>query len=229
MKTKTFVLSVLTFCGSLNAQVGINTTAPTQTLDINGLVRVRGLSNPDKKIVAADPQGVLTLISPEEIFAPKALLNTSMSSTEQRLTIYEGKCFQPIDNASSCTVSLNHYTSCSGFTNPVDTQVVVGQGINTGNGQFLGSWTARYIDNKGYNNGTAIANQTSPDYPRISYPATSTVNYLGSGNFSGAGQCNADIVTTINQTTGDIKVESVKRNMYAHLVYLINIARSRTQ
>ncbi|RQO40423.1 hypothetical protein DBR39_05600 [Chryseobacterium sp. KBW03] len=227
MKTKTFFLAAIALCGTLTAQVGINTNTPSHTLDINGLVRVRGLSNAEKKIVAADAQGVLTLISPEEIFAPKALLNTSMSATAQRLTLYEGKCFQPTDNASSCTVSLNHYTSCSGFTNPVDTQVVVGQGINTFNGQFLGTWTARYVDNKGFSNTTAAPNQTAPDYPRISYTAaTNTVNYLGSGDFGG--QCNTDIVTTINQTTGDIKIESVKRSMYAHLVYLINIARSRS-
>ncbi|MGH1517112.1 hypothetical protein [Chryseobacterium sp. JK1] len=226
MKTKTFALSLLAFCGSINAQVGINTTSPTQTLDVNGLVRVRALSNPDNKIVAANAQGVLTLISPEEIFAPKALLNTSMSSAEQRFTIYEGKCFQPTDNASSCTVTLNHYTSCAGFTNPVDTQVVIGQLINTSNGQFSGTWTARYVDNKGLVSATSTGNQTSPDYPRITY-TTNLANYLGSGSFGG--QCNTDITTTINQTTGDIKVESVKRSMYAHLVYLINIARSRTQ
>ncbi|MGG7438243.1 hypothetical protein [Chryseobacterium arthrosphaerae] len=226
MKTKTFFLAAIALYGGLEAQVGINTTTPTQTLDVNGLVRVRGLANAEKKIVAADTQGVLTLISPEEIFAPKAVLNTSTSSAEQRSTVYEGKCFQPGDNASSCTVSINHYTSCAGFTNPVDTQIIVGQGINTSNGQFLGTWTARYVDNKGYNTVTAIANQTAPDYPRITYPVDNTVNYLGSGNFGG--QCNTDLVTTINQTTGNIKVESVKRNMYAHLVYLINIARSRS-
>ncbi|WP_123947263.1 hypothetical protein [Chryseobacterium pennae] len=226
MKTKTFFLSALALCSFASAQVGINTTSPTNTLDVNGLVRVRGLSNPENKIVAANAQGVLTLISPEEIFSPKALLNTSMSSTEQRFTVYEGKCFQPGDNASSCTVSLNHYTSCSGFTNPVDTQVVVVQGINTSNGQFLGSWSARYVDNKGFSNATAVANQTAPDYPRISYPGANSVNYLGSGNFNG--QCNTDLITTINQTTGDIKIESVKRNMYAHLVYLLSIARSKS-
>lgn len=226
MKTKTFFLTAFALCSFANAQVGINTATPTNTLDVNGSVRVRGLSNPENKIVAANAQGVLTLISPEEIFAPKALLNTSMSPTEQRFTVYEGKCFQPGDNASSCTVSLNHYTSCAGFTNPVDTQVVVVQNINTANGQFLGSWTARYIDNKGFSNTSATANQTAPDYPRISYPTANSVNYLGSGNFSG--QCNTDLVTTINQTTGDVKIESVKRSMYAHLVYLLNIARSRS-
>lgn len=226
MKTKTFFFTALTFCSYMSAQVGINTTAPTNTLDVNGSVRVRNLTNPDKKIVAADAQGVLTLISPEEIFSPKALLNTSTASTEQRLTIYEGKCFQPSDNASSCTIELNHYSSCANFTNAVETQIVVGQGINTGNGQFLGSWTARYIDNKGLFGTAPVANQTAPDYPRISYPTANTANYLGSGNFNG--QCNTDIVTTINQTTGDIKVESVKRSMFAHLVYLISVSRSKT-
>ncbi|WP_160140074.1 hypothetical protein [Chryseobacterium sp. c4a] len=226
MKTKTFFLTALALCSFASAQVGINTASPTSTLDVNGSVRVRNLSNPDNKIVAADAQGVLMLISPEELFSPKALLNTSMSATDQRLTIYEGKCFQPGDNASSCTVSLNHYTSCTGFTNPVDTQVVVGQTINTGNGQFLGTWTAKYVDNKGFSNTAAVANQTAPDYPRISYPVANSANYLGSGTF--VGQCNTDLVTTINQTTGNIKIESVKRNMYAHLIYLLSVARSRS-
>ena len=114
MKTKTLFLAVLAICGSSTAQVGINTATPSHTLDVNGLVRVRGLSNAEKKIVAADAQGVLTLISPEEIFAPKAILNTSTSSSEQRLTVYEGKCFQPVDYASSFTVSVNHYSSYAG-------------------------------------------------------------------------------------------------------------------
>lgn len=226
MKTKTFFLTAFAFYSCINAQVGINTNTPSNTLDVNGSVRVRNLSNPDKKLVAADAQGVLILMSPEEIFSPKAILNTSMASTEQRAVIYEGKCFQPTDNASSCTVVLNHYTSCAGFSNPVDTQVVVGQGINTGNGQFLGTWTARYIDNKGFTGVAPVPAQVHPDYPRISYPNDNVVNYLGSGNF--AGQCNTDIVTTINQATGDIKIESVKRNMYAHLVYLISVARSKS-
>lgn len=226
MKTKTIFLTALAFYGSLSAQVGINTTTPTQTLDVNGQVRVRGLANPDKKIVSADAQGVLILMSPEEIFSPKAILNTSTSPTEQRSTIYEGKCFQPSDNASSCTVIVNHYSSCAGFTNAVDTQIVVGQGINTGNGQFLGTWSARYIDNKGFAGTAPVANQIPPDYPRISYPSANMANYLGSGSFSG--QCNTDLVTTINQTTGDIKIESVKRSMFAHLVYLISVARSKS-
>ncbi|MCJ7936030.1 MAG: hypothetical protein MUW56_20975 [Chryseobacterium sp.] len=226
MKTKTFFLMSLAFCGSVSAQVGINTTTPTQALDVNGQVRVRGLSNPDKKIVAADAEGVLILMAPEEIFSPKAILNTSTSPTEQRATIYEGKCFQPSDNASSCTVSVNHYSSCAGFTNAVDTQIIVGQGINTINGQFLGTWNARFVDNKGYSGTAPVANQIPPDYPRISYPVSNMANYLGSGSFSG--QCNTDLVATINQTTGDVKVESVKRSMFAHLVYLIAVARSKS-
>lgn len=226
MKTKTSFLAVLAFCSCASAQIGINTTTPTNTLDVNGSVRVRPLANPDRKIVSADAQGVLTLISPEEIFSPKAVLNTSTSPAEQRSTIYEGQCFQPADNASSCTVTLNHYSSCAGFTNAVDTQIIVGQGINTGNGQFLGTWTARYVDDKGFFGTAPVANQLPPDYPRISYPTANMANYLGSGSFSG--QCNTDIVTTINQTTGTIKVESVKRSMFAHLVYLIGVARSKS-
>nr|WP_315028050.1 hypothetical protein [uncultured Chryseobacterium sp.] len=226
MKTKTYSLVAVALCSYINAQIGINTTTPTNTLDVNGSARIRNLANPDKKIVSADAQGVLTLISPEEIFSPKAILNTSTSPAEQRSTIYEGQCFQPSDNASSCTVSLNHYSSCAGFTNAVDTQIIVGQSINTLNGQFLGTWAARYIDDKGLFGAAPVANQVAPDYPRISYPSANMSNYLGSGSFSG--QCNTDIVTTINQTTGGIKVESVKRSMFAHLVYLIGVARSKS-
>jgi hypothetical protein len=226
MKTRIPFFVALALFSNLKSQVGINTNTPSHTLDVNGLVRVRALANAERKIVAADTQGVLTLISPEEIFSPKALLNTSTSATEQRLTIYEGKCFQPTDNASSCTVNVNHYSSCAGFTKAIDTQVVVGQTINTGNGQFLGVWTARYIDNKGYVGGSTAAEQVAPDYPRISYPVANSANYLGSGSFSG--QCNADLVTTINQTTGDVKIESAKRSMFAHLVYLISVSRSKS-
>ncbi|SHF92574.1 hypothetical protein [Chryseobacterium sp. OV279] len=226
MKTRIIFFVAVVFFSSLKSQVGINTTTPSHTLDVDGLVRVRGLSNAENKIVAANAQGVLTLLSPEEIFSPKALLNTSTSPAEQRLTIYEGQCFQPTDNASSCTVRVNHYSSCAGFTRAVDTQIVVGQTINTGNGQFQGTWASRFIDHKGYVGGATAAEQVAPDYPRVSYPTTNSANYLGSGSFSG--QCNADIVTTINQTTGEVKIESVKRSMFAHLVYLLSISRSRS-
>ncbi|REC42686.1 hypothetical protein [Chryseobacterium pennipullorum] len=226
MKTKNFFWAAFAFYGSLNAQVGVNTSSPTNTLDVNGSVRVRNLANTEKKIVTADSQGVLSLISPEEIFSPKAILNTSTTATEQRATIYEGKCFLPTDNASSCTVVVNHYSSCAGFTNAVDTQIVVGQGININNGQFLGTWNARYIDNKGFAGIAPVANQTPPDYPRISYPSANVANYLGSANFNGP--CSTDIVTTITQGTGDVKIESVKRSMFAHLIYLISVSRSRS-
>ncbi|HCM35935.1 hypothetical protein [Chryseobacterium sp.] len=227
MKTKTFFLTALAFCSYMNAQVGINTTTPTSTLDINGSLRVRNLSNTEQKIVTADSDGTFSLMSPEEIFSPKAILNTSTNGAEQRSTIYEGKCFQPSDNASSCTVSLNHYSSCTGFNTPVETKIVVGQNINTSNGQFSGVWSARYIDNKGFTNSSPIPNQPVPDYPRISYPNTNVSNYLAS-SFLGGQQCTADLVATINPTTGEIKLESVKRNMYAHLVYLLSVARSRS-
>ncbi|WP_131797220.1 hypothetical protein [Chryseobacterium kwangjuense] len=226
MKTRIIFFVVISFCSNMKSQVGINTTTPSHTLDVNGLVRVRALANAERKIVSADQNGVLTLVSPEEIFSPKALLNTSTSAAEQRLTIYEGKCFQPTDNASSCTVSVNHYSSCAGFTRAIDTQIVIGQTINTANGQFSGAWASRFIDNKGYVGGATAAEQVAPDYPRISYPTTNSANYLGTGSFSG--QCNTDLVATINQTTGDVKIESVKRSMFAHLVYLLSISRSRS-
>lgn len=226
MKTRIIFFVAVAFFSSVKSQVGINTTTPSHTLDVNGLVRVRALANAEKKIVAADQDGVLTLIAPEEIFSPKALLNTSTSATEQRLTVYEGKCFQPTDNASSCTVKVNHYSTCAGFTRAIDTQIVVGQTINTVNGQFLGTWASRFIDHKGYVGGATAAEQIAPDYPRISYPSANSANYLGTGSF--VGQCNADLVTTINQTTGDIKIESVKRSMYAHMVYLLSVARSKS-
>lgn len=226
MKTKVFILLTISILEYTNAQVGINTTFPTNTLDINGDLRVRALANSENKILVADQLGVISLMSPEEIFAPKALLNTSGNATEQRLTIYEGKCYQPADNASSCTVNVNHYSSCSGFTSPVDTKIVIGQGINTGTGDFSGTWTARYVDNKGYVGGSTTASQLPPDFPRISYPTSNTANYLGSGNLFGP--CNVDLVTTVNQTTGNVKIESVKRSMFAHLVYLLSISRSRT-
>lgn len=226
MKTKTFLLSALIFCSCVSAQVGINTSTPTKTLDVNGSLRVRDLSNPDKMIVAADTQGELTLISPSEILSPKAILNNSSSAAEQRAVIYEGKCFQPADNSSSCTVSINHYTSCTNFETPIHTQIIVGQEILSGNGNFSGIWRANYIDNKGYINTTPILNQVPPSYPIIHHPSPNLARYQGSGDF--AGQCTADLVTTITPATGNVKIESVKRSMYSHLVYLLSVARSRS-
>lgn len=221
-------MSALALCSFASAQVGINTTAPTSTLDVNGSVRVRGLSNNEQQIVTANTDGTFGLMAPEEIFSPKAILNSSVSGAELRATIYEGKCYQPTDNASSCIVSLSHYSSCLGFNTPIETKIVVGQNIIVANGQFSGVWSARYIDNKGFSNAAPIANQLIPDYPRISYPTTGSVaNYLAS-SYIGPLQCNADLVTTIDPATGNIKVESVKRNMYAHLVYLLSVARSRS-
>lgn len=46
MMKKVFILGTLAFCFSLNAQtgkVGINTTTPTEVLDVNGTARVRDL------------------------------------------------------------------------------------------------------------------------------------------------------------------------------------------
>ncbi len=224
MKTKTFFLTALAMCSLVNAQVGINTTAPTSTLDVNGSVRVRGLSNNEQQIVTANADGTFGLMAPEEIFSPKAILNTSTSGDELRATIYEGKCYQPADNASSCVVTLTHYSSCAGFNTPIETKIVVGQDINTANGQFSGVWLARYIDNKGV---TATITKPIPEYPIVSY-TNGTSNYLASSYLSAGKQCTADLVTSIVPATGNIKVESVKRNMYAHLIYLLSVARSRS-
>jgi len=43
--------------------VGIGTTAPTQTLDVNGGLRVRGLTGTDKRLVQANPDGTLSTSS----------------------------------------------------------------------------------------------------------------------------------------------------------------------
>ncbi len=55
----TLMVSLLTL--PLFAQVGVNTTSPTQTLDVNGNTRVRGLANSNSKVlrVAALPDGTL--------------------------------------------------------------------------------------------------------------------------------------------------------------------------
>lgn len=228
MKTKTFFLTAFALCSFASAQVGINTASPTSTLDVNGSVRVRGLSNNQNQVVTANTNGTLGLIAPEEIFSTKAILNTSTSGAELRATIYEGKCYLPTDNSSSCVVSLSHYSSCLGFNTPIETKIVVGQNIVADNGQFSGVWSARYIDNKGFSNTAPVPNQLLSDYPRISYPTTGSVaNYLAS-SYIGSLQCNADLVTTIDPATGNIKVESVKRNMYAHLVYLLSVTRSKS-
>ncbi len=205
-------------------KVGIGTSTPAEALDVVGNVKVSSLANATNKIVYADAGGVLKLVSPEELNPPKAILNTSQSSVEQRSTIYDGPCYKTSDNTSSCTITINHYTSCAGFQTPVSTQIVVMNGINT-SGTFLGTWSANFIDNKGYTNTTAIANQVAPDYPRITY-SSNKANYLGSGTFNG--QCNVDLVATVSTsgTVGNVKIESVKRSMYAHLVYLVGVSRT---
>ncbi|MDM1297044.1 hypothetical protein HXZ94_00800 [Empedobacter falsenii] len=216
--TMSFVNTTTTPTGN---KVGIGSTTPTETLDVVGTARVSSLANTENKVVIADTNGKLGLLSIAELNAPKAILNTSQSSAEQKATIYDGPCYKQDDNTSSCTITINHYTSCVGFTSPVNTQIVVMNSINTTNGQFSGTWNAKFIDNKGYTNTTVTANQIAPDYPRITYSSNKT-NYLGNGDFGGT--CNVDLVATISN--GSVKIESVKRSMYAHLVYLVGVTRS---
>ena len=60
-------LAVLFATGSLAAQaqnVGIGTTAPTQTLDVNGALRVRGLGGSDTRLPVVLPDGTLGVYAP---------------------------------------------------------------------------------------------------------------------------------------------------------------------
>ena len=49
-----------------NKRVGVDTTSPTATLDVNGGVRVRNLGSAGVVPVAADPNGVLVLATPSD-------------------------------------------------------------------------------------------------------------------------------------------------------------------
>lgn len=64
MKNYLVIFLMLLFCGVSIAQVGVNTTDPTSTLDVNGTLRVRTLtisaSQPATKIVGVDADGNLT-------------------------------------------------------------------------------------------------------------------------------------------------------------------------
>ncbi|MDO7877809.1 beta-propeller fold lactonase family protein [Hymenobacter sp. ASUV-10] len=64
--------------------VGIGTTAPTQTLDVNGSLRVRGLSGPDQRLPIVQPDGTLGVsqpISPVTVLAsPLNLGNVAVTS-----------------------------------------------------------------------------------------------------------------------------------------------------
>ena len=61
MKIITAVTFVLFFCGVSIAQVGVNTTDPTSTLDVNGSLRVRSMSASGTvdatKVIGVDADG----------------------------------------------------------------------------------------------------------------------------------------------------------------------------
>ncbi|MDM1551113.1 hypothetical protein [Empedobacter falsenii] len=56
-------------------KVGIGTIKPTETLDVVGTARVSSLANTENKIVTADTNGKLGLLSVAELNSPKAFLN----------------------------------------------------------------------------------------------------------------------------------------------------------
>jgi hypothetical protein len=64
--------------------VGIGTTAPTQTLDVNGSLRVRGLSGTDQRLPIVQPDGTLGMsqpVSPVTVLAsPTNLGNVTVTS-----------------------------------------------------------------------------------------------------------------------------------------------------
>lgn len=78
MKKKYFAVVAIAASTIINAQngqlVGINTSTPTNTLDVNGTVRVRTLPNKfdpaTDKVVIADDKGVLKAVPTREISSP---------------------------------------------------------------------------------------------------------------------------------------------------------------
>ena len=66
------------------SNVGIGTNAPTQTLDVNGSLRVRGLSGPDQRLPIVQPDGTLGVSQPispvTTLAAPLNLGNVAVTS-----------------------------------------------------------------------------------------------------------------------------------------------------
>jgi len=193
------------------SQVGIGTDEPTKELDVNGDVRIRNLANNTSKIVVAEVDGTLALKAHEDINPPKSVINSSQSSASQKVTIYDGPCYNPNDKTSSCSIRFNHYTSCAGFTNPVSTEIIVVNNINAANGQYGSTWSTKFLDHKG-----------DDTTPTITQTNSTTRTYQGSGYFEG-GRCQASLITSLSN--GRLKIESEKQFMYTHLIYLISISR----
>jgi len=210
MIKKIFIIVFLLSAVYSFSQVGIETDEPTKELDVNGDVRIRNLANNTSKIVVAEIDGTLALKAHEDINPPKSVINSSQSSASQKVTIYDGPCYNPNDKTSSCFIKLNHYTSCQGFTNPVSTEVVVVNNINTANGQYGETWSAKFLDHKG-----------DSTTPTITQTNSTTRTYQGGGYFEG--RCQTSLITSLSN--GRLKIESEKRSMFTHLIYLISIFR----
>ncbi|MDH2208319.1 MULTISPECIES: hypothetical protein [Empedobacter] len=199
--------------GAAQDKVGIGTIKPTETLDVVGTARVSSLANTENKIVTADTNGKLGLLSVAEINSPKAFINSSQSEAIQIIPIYDGPCYKPSDSTSSCSIRINHYSSCTGFTNPVSTDIIVVNNINTGTGSYGTTWSPKFINNK------SLSSE-----PVITAPNSTTNTYTGTGTFGGT--CYASLRATVTPATGNVKIESVKQYMFTHLNYLIDVSRS---
>ena len=69
MKNLALFLTALLICSSAYSQVGVNTTEPTTTLDVNGTLRVRGVKNSEsiaQRIVGIDDAGNFVEVEVDE-------------------------------------------------------------------------------------------------------------------------------------------------------------------
>lgn len=85
MKINILILNVL-IPGCLLSQVGINTTNPTKTLDVNGEVRIRTLNNVSLPnvmyLVAADSQGNLSRATPFDTMYSSGIYVSSITNNQ---------------------------------------------------------------------------------------------------------------------------------------------------
>lgn len=110
---KKYLLIALVFSiHFVSAQVGINTTTPENTLDVNGSTRVRDMeevTNPDdeksKYVVTADENGVLTKVDKStfnNLLSTKAL-SSAVENLSTDSKIYDGYLF---DGSRNNTITL---------------------------------------------------------------------------------------------------------------------------
>lgn len=209
------------FTVNSEGNVGVGTTNPLSKLDVKGNVRVSSLTQtlPASKIpklVVSDNNGELSLFDGESIFISvpddNYISNFLMTPDETRKTVYEGKCYNTTDQSSACSIEIVHYSTCSGFTNPYSTIIIVYPEINTGNGRFTGN--RKYLfDNKALG-GTSISS--------VQKVSNTEYKYAGTGTY--VGTCHA-FLSLIDDNNGNIKIESIKRYMFGHFVYIKSISR----